>query len=594
MAKKSSLLGGVSVKVENRSGFDKSRLNILTTHVGTITPIAKQLMIPGDFNLRVNLNAELPPLASDAYLRSHLKVEAFFVPMRLCYGGFESWFCGKEVFDRVNDSFVRAKLPRLFFDATLNGYGVQEELFSTVNRGAGAGSLMDYFGVKFNLGSVASGGQPLIDNNAWTLSDNVEIYQDQGSWTKGLYLNVFPFISYALIYDHWYRNKLVQRPLFAPCDSLSPSNGNLYASHLPFISLSNILNVYSNSDVVDYAVKNRDFEIVNRFISDTLLDGSSLLELRQRNYGDDYFTAASPSAQEGSPVVVNTAGGSFTISALRMQNALQEFAEVNNFASADYIQTMSARYGDAPSNAVAQKPILLGSADFPFYTRGVQVNSGADSANGSENPWVNNGIVGATAGKASAQGREFVCSGHVSEPGYLMVLATFVPEANYASGISHDMTIFTEEGSLVDLPVGLLEHVGNEPIFSKELTPLGQDDVFGYVQRYLWHKAGQVNEIHGLYRAGQSLQSFVPQRSFDDVQGEDARISSAFLRIDPSDLDGITAVKGDLSNYGVMIDSAIELFVSEPLSESALPALSNPALEHGRSVYLKHGGSKLA
>lgn len=43
-----------------------------------------------------------------------------------------------------------------------------------------------------------------------------------------------------------------------------------------------------------------------------------------------------------------------------------------------------------------------------------------------------------------------------------------------------------------------------------------------------------------------------------------------------------------------MLDCAIRMTVSEPLSESALPSLADPAREHGRSVYLANGGSKLA
>lgn len=589
MAKKSSLLGGVSVKVENRSGFDKSRLNILTTKVGTITPIAKQLMIPGDFNLRINLNAELPPLASDAYLRSHLKVEAFFVPLRLCYGGFESWFCGKEMYDSRTDSFVRAKLPNFHYNIYVDSEAIGNDEKPTFE----AGSLMDYLGCKYairnGVPSFFAGALDPLLSSPQSITGNLS--ED---------FNIFPLIAYHLIYDHWYRNKLVQRPCFAPIDAFdSFARENFKVSHLPFSSFRDIKSVFNYWNYANNLVESSTgWSWANTALSDMLLDGVRLNELRQRNYGDDYFTAASPTAQEGSPVVVSTAGGSFTISALRMQNALQEFAEVNNFASADYVQTMSARYGTAPSAKVVQKPVLLGSADFPFYTRGVNVNSSATQGTSvdSSNPWVDGGVVGATAGKASAQGREFVCSGHVDEPGYLMVMASFVPEANYASGISHDMKLFTKEGSLVDLPVGLLEHVGNEPIFELELNSMAQaNDIFGYVQRYLWHKAGQVNEVHGLYRYGESLESFVPQRYLDGIiSPAGVRISSDFLRIDTKDLDGITAVVGDLSQYGVMIDSAIELFVSEPLSESALPALSNPALEHGRSVYLKHGGSKLS
>lgn len=55
-----------------------------------------------------------------------------------------------------------------------------------------------------------------------------------------------------------------------------------------------------------------------------------------------------------------------------MSNALQEFAEINGYASPDYVQTLSARYGSSLSYGVAQKPVFLGSADIPMYTSGVE------------------------------------------------------------------------------------------------------------------------------------------------------------------------------------------------------------------------------
>lgn len=589
MANKKSLLNGVSVKVEHRSGFDKSRFHALTTGVGTITPIAKQLMIPGSFNLRINLNAKLPPLAADAYLRTHLKVEAFFVPMRLCYGGFESWFCGKEMYDTSTGSFVRAKLPRF---ALVPGaiYPFDDADGAPLGpKWCGPSSLLRYLGVRYNSTNTT---RAAFEQGNW-FDPNAEFNVGVDTYEAD-YLNIFPMVSYWLIIDEWYRNKLVQKPLFAPHDTFQSGRDAFKVAHLPYSSFKDIRTVLSNYDDFRASVPAPVQTDLSGFLSDSLLDGSHLLDLRQRNYGDDYFTVASPNAQEGNPVQVSTAGGAFTISALRMQNALQEFAELNQYASPDFVQTMSARYGSAPSSGVAQKPVLLGSADFPMFTKGVETSSPVSGGNTYRNPFIDASLVGATAGKAYANGQDFVCSGKVDEPGYLMVLASLVPEANYATGVDHDMRLFTEEGSIVDLPVGALEHVGNEPIFRDEVDASQAHLPFGYVQRYLWHKAGQTNQISGLFALGESLQAFIPQRSFNEAEsGVAIGISSDFLRIEKDDLDGVAAVNAGISAFGVQIDSNIELFVSEPLSESALPALSNPAIEHGRNVYLKAGATKL-
>lgn len=546
MASKKSLLGGAQIKVENVSGFDKSRFNGFTAPLGAIVPMAKQLMIPGKFKLSVKLSAQLPPLATDAFLRTHLKVEAFLVPLRLCYGGFESWYSGREIAKVVDGVtvFSRAKLPRLTYTKPTTPHQ------PTIDSYFGPHSLMDYFGVKY-----------LLSDGHVSLDDFPQSAQ---------YYNIFPFICYSLIYDHWYRNKLIEKPLFSPPNySATPAT---IPGVLPYVSFETIQSYFLTP-------------------SQCALFNGNIYDLRYRNYGYDYFTTALPSAQEGNPMSVDTSGGSFTISAVRLQNALQHFAEVNQLAGPDMVQANKARYGVDLSDGVAQRPILLGSADFPMFTSGVE-QTAQGAGDNSSNPFAG---MAARFGRAHAEGSNFVCEGQVKEPSYLMVMCSLVPEANYAVGVSKDMRLFTKEGSLVDLPVSALEQTGYEPIYEEEVSASAwRDDpnaVFGYQPRYMWHKAGAVNEVHGLFRYGASLASFIPQRVFG--ADDHPRISSDFLKVKSTDLDGVMAVSGSLSQYGVMIDSAIELYVSEPLGESVLPSLVDPAEEHGYTVYVKRGGQSL-
>lgn len=226
-----------------------------------------------------------------------------------------------------------------------------------------------------------------------------------------------------------------------------------------------------------------------------------------------------------------------------------------------------------------------------MFTSGVEQTAQDIPASPNGNPFAG---IGARYGRAHAEGSDFVCEFDCDEPSYLMVMASLVPEANYATGVSHDMRIFIDEGSITDLPVSSLERAGLEPVKVEELA-LTDDGlvtpsmVFGYQPRYMWHKAGQLNQVSGLFRQGASLEAFVPQRFLSSA----VQLNSAFLQVDPSDLDNVTAVAGDISKYGVMIDSAIELYVSEPLGESVLPSLVDPASEHGNSVYLQRGGISL-
>lgn len=584
MVSKKSLLGGQQIKVENLSGFDKSRYNAFTAPLGAIVPMVKQLMIPGSFKLRINLSSQLPPLAADAFLRTHLKVEAFLVPLRICYGGFQSFYAGEKI---LTSGAVRpgldplgvAKLPRLkvigkYTDSDNVTHAFNSSLF---NRTFGPHTLMDYFGVKY----------PLINGSC--VAPSWADPQISGDKNYSLF-NIFPFIAYQLCYDHWYRNKLIERPLFVPVSGTAYVEG---ACTFPTHSYKDITNYFVHlSD--DYNIQS-SVGTFKRAYDDCGLCNGHLLELRQRNYGFDYFTSALPSAQDGQPMSVDTSGGSFTISALRIANTAQHFSEINLLAGPDYLSVNKARYGIGPSAQIAQRPILLGSADFPMFTSRVEQNMAGNTEDSYEgvNPFTKLGYLGSAGGRAHAEGQDFICEANVTEPSYLMVMCSLVPEANYAIGIDHDMRRFTQEGSLVDIPVASLERAGMEPILSEEI---GLDDsagssqhVFGYQMRYVHHKAGQVNEVHGLFRQGASLEAFIPQRlTANNTYFNE--INSAFLKVQPTDLDNVTAVSGLLSEYGVMVDSHIELHVVEPLAESPLPSLADPAYEHGREVYLKRGG----
>lgn len=584
MANKKALLGGASIKVENMSGFDKSGFNAFTAPLGAIVPMRKQLMLPGKFKLSVKLSAQLPPLATDAFLRTHLKVEAFLVPMRLCYGGYQSWFAGEPIvsatssttdpFDPNTASLTRSKLCRIEVTKPSpdSDHGITTDTCTDfMNHIFGPHTLMDYFGVKWPL-----------DSNG---DANFGLWPNSVSADKTQYFNAFPFLAYQLCYHHYYRNKNIERPLFAPPSFADEAHWNYdFAAHWPYIGRASWFNAQYE---LHYDTDTSSVEFFKR--SAHLLNGD-LLQLRYRNYGYDYFTTALPSAQEGSPMSVDTSGGSFTISSLRAQNALQHFAEVNQLSSPDYVATVKARYGTDVSMGVAQKPILLGSADFPMFTSGVE-QTAADTGS-YQNPFTG---MAARFGRAHAEGNDFVCEANVSEPSYLLVMCSVVPEANYANGIQHDMRIFTQEGCLVDLPVASLEQVGYEPIYREELADPGlnnpQYNIFGYQPRYMWHKAGGAgNEVHGLFRYNSSLASFIPQRLLGFVGHVPVpQIDTEFLKVNPDDLDNVMAVSGSLSKYGVMIDSFISLKVVEPLGESALPSLVDPAYEHGKSIYLSRG-----
>ena len=93
MAHLSKIFTKVPVDIPNRSGFDLSFENLLTMKVGTLTPVLCEEVIPNEtFSLGYLSQVQLPPMATNFFGRVDLRLEAFFVPMRILWGGWQNFF----------------------------------------------------------------------------------------------------------------------------------------------------------------------------------------------------------------------------------------------------------------------------------------------------------------------------------------------------------------------------------------------------------------------------------------------------------------------------------------------------------------------
>lgn len=540
--------------VPKLSGFDKSHQNLLTSKVGTITPILVDELIPGSkVSCKLALGASLPPLASDTYMRCSVKCEAFFVPMRLLSGGFEAWFTDepKDMLDNISSGTptTRSVVPYMpILKAPASGTA------PAWTGDFGQGSLADYLGYRTGASAELS--------------------------TVGL--SALPFLAYHRIYNDWYRNSLIQKESFLPYDYQSVLNYGAHCS--PYVMLDSNTYIWSNDNEV------------------TLADAVRITELRQRNFGLDYFTTATSRPQQGSPMVVsfNTSGatGQFSIAALRAANSMQQFKERNNLLGNLYVEQLYGRYGVRPSDGIAQRSLYLGRGDFEVYSKGIYQASTADAVSGDgtavSNPNAPNPFysVGSRYGSAYASGESFMVDFEAKEPGYLFVMATLVPRVTYSTGIERYLRHYMGAGSLADMANPILQNVGPQPIYEYELTGSAGSParIFGYTDRYADFKIKQ-DTLHGLFRDGEALEAFALQRSFSGLSLP--TINSAFLQIPTDYMDQITAVKQWISDYGYQLDTYFDYKVAMPISKYSLPTLQDPAYEHGRTIVVNRGGSKL-
>lgn len=550
----------VAVQVPHLSGFDKSHQNLLTSKVGTITPILIDELIPGSkVHLSLALTAQLPPLASDTFMRCQIKAEAFFCPLRLLAGSFESWFTDTSVSFQGSYGTTPSFTDKIGYLPVVGGVGG-----STVGPDGSTplvaylqktGSLFDYLGMKSGQAFLATG-----------------------------YVSALPALCYHRVYDDWYRNTLVQRPVFVrpSITANAPNSNQRSAGTAPFYFFSDTVYQLNTLDQL------------------RLADGKYLFDLRQRNFGLDYFTTATPSPQLGAPMLVgfgfdaNGAGDSshFSIAALRAANSLQQFRERNNLAGTRYQDQLRARYGSNLSNGVAQRSLFLGGASFDIYTKGIfqqgQDVSGSSTSESTGNPFQS--TTGARFGSASAAGHSLNINFEANEPGYLLVNATLVPKVTYSSGIHKRFMRYVGAGSVTDMANPILQNVGPEPIWESELTGENPTTVFGYTDRYASFKTME-DELHGILRDASSLSAFALQRSF--ASGSAPKINSAFLEIPTDYMDQVTAVQSSITTYGYWLDTYFDYKVAQPLAKYSLPSLQDPAYEHGKTVVMPKGGQKL-
>lgn len=557
------------VKVDKRSGFDKSFRNSLTGYCGTLVPILVDEIMPDTkIYLKEALAAALPPLVSDTYMNVRLRVEAFVVPHRLCQSNFDDFFNDYpvELVDDVSDGYVGTDsngcMPLIRINYIDTNYPARVNWF-------GNGSLMDYFGI------------PVFADNF-----DFDVVAD-------------PFIAYHLIWQEWYRNPRVQKPAFVKyTDSVQSSSivGDDAAGYFAFAPYTSF---YFGSGGEQFTFKFIDPGEESQ--DDTPLktyDGKYFCELRQRNFGLDFFTAAMVEPQQGPAAVVKFGQGSdpadgFTISSLRAQNSIQQFRERNNLTSPRYQQQIYARYGVAPSDGVIQRPVLIGAATYDVYSHGVTQTSGAVDEGATRNPF---GLtLGARGGNGFASGNDVLIDEfHVKEPMYLIVLASLVPEVTYSQNFEPLFTRYQGVGSITDMANGILQNVGPQPIPKGFLGMADSKakfyEVFAYTDRYGdWMIKN--NQCHGEFKAYQSgtLDTFVSQRTFSGLP----EFGSEFLEIPVDYLDGVMQYSSDTINLTYWLDISFDYKVSMPLQEYAIPSLQDPGYEHGRTISLRKNGQLL-
>lgn len=539
MAHLSKIFTKTPVDMPNKSGFDMSHENLFTAKCGTLTPCLVEELLPNDeISLGEMCQVQLPPMATDFYGRIDACIEAFFVPYRILWGGWQQFITNPTTNPYAPNVPRPNALPSVLIPWS-------DDVATTFSRG----TLCDYLGFK-GYGTASA-------SNVLALP------------------NLLPFLAYHKIFEDWYMNTEIQKTPFFNGDPSIPIRPQFWAANAPYKSSTFVINSLGTVSATTTPA--------------TLNDGKSLFSLRQRLWAKDYFTTANlyPQAGGASELSFDVADskGSFTIASLRAANVLQRWLERNNIAGYRYADQIKAQFGCLPSDAIMDRSIFLGRAVHSVYTKSVYNTAGTPSDTQTGNPF---GGTASKFGTSQAVGEgSLIKKFRATEHGFIFCLFSLVPHAYYSTGCRR----YLMRSKVGDFAFPLLQGVGEQAIMRQELVStvnnsLEDGDVFGYTDQYAEYKYHD-DEVHGLLVDNESLAAFALQRGFNLTP----TLGSSFLEIPTNFLDQVTAVNGAMSKFGCWVDMYLSMKKVSTLSAYQIPTLGD--IKNTHKEYIDKGGRRL-
>lgn len=536
----------IEARVPNKSGFDRSYKNRLSMQFDYLYPTMVDETLPGDvFKVNQKNIARFAPMLAPAFADVKMYTHYFSVPRRIVEPFWREFISDdSNIKDDLHNKSFRIRLVNVAQCEQSVGTGIYVPMLKNVPSVDGTWcakkSLCEYL-TGISLGSGEGSLTETLDIAPFISYQYIfnEYYRDsqidddlfnvpyKGLWwltQKGIE-SYIGMLTSAYTAQHSYESFVLSDGTMVSFDLMTD---DLMKGILPITSVNWLK--YSTSATT--AIK--DFANLNLQIIE------DLFTLRKRRWYKDYFTCARTTIMDGEVPIVpvgfnqieeysrtqyiengevfsngtgtatintinNTSGdGSnasarmtkfgFTISALRLANALTKFGEKSVRFGLRYLEQIASHYGVIVSDKSIQIPQYCGGSQSEAYVNEVTQTSQSteDSAQGN----YSGHMMTANGGDSS----KIYCEEH----GYIFALTSCVAETAYGDGIkrmfqrSEDRLnfYFPEFANLTDQEVKL-----KELYFIKDTD--GQthsnSEVFGYQGRYDEYRT-RYNEFHGEFK----------------------------------------------------------------------------------------------
>lgn len=566
-----------------RNGFDLSYKNAFTAKAGELLPVSVIECIPGDkFKISSKSFTRTQPLNSAAFVRMREYYDVFFVPYRLLWNRYPTFFTNMKDFHHaagINQSGdVTDMHPWFTFD------DIKQYL------GAVAAQDTEPHATNFFGFDRATLTKKLLDllgyGSDWT----------DDARTENTVFNPNPLLAYQKIYQDFFRDDQWE-------------NAAPFSYNLDYITQA------SSGSTLHIPVSSIDVNLMNMF------------DMRYCNFPKDYFMGILPSAQYGAesfvplggstsisdeyglgvlssisssaipltlyksggvsdfdsqPVRFQSAGGNtlyvdngstvkasinglkgsfgkvdshgnlsplsvgsdLYVLALRQAEALQKWKEISQSGRQDYRTQMQKHFNVTPSEAMADHCQYVGG-----WTANVDINEVVNTNLSTVDDQPDIRGKGVSTGNG---GVSFDCKEH----GLLMVIYHNYPLLDYVCNGYHRLNVKT---NFTDYAIPEFDSVGMQQVMLGEFGYLlnsedpSSDLSLGYVPRYAEYKT-RYDEVHGAFSS--SLQNWVApltkmwfsayQTAVTQRYGS-FKIVSEFFKVNPSILDNLFGVNATAS-----------------------------------------------
>lgn len=539
----------LETRVPNKSGFNRSYKNRTSLQFNYLYPTMVDETLPGDvFRLNQKNITRFAPMLAPAFADVKLYTHYFHVPRRIVEPFWKEFISDdSNITDSIHKKSFRFRLVNCVQGMPENGMLVYPSsagfrVPSADGSILGHKSLFEQIsGLAFTLGEASDETMDIAPFMAYQYIYN-EYYRD--SQIDDDLFN----IPYKNLW--WLTSKGIEVYLNYAQQAIVPLVNNA-TTHI-MISDDQDLRFNLANDLADgilpltsadweYYSRSSSSENVRLFANINLEICKCLFTLRKRRWYKDYFTSARTQiTQNEIPIVpvkfqnnttstarVNIEQGElyatsvnsdanvvmngtefdqeisvrhsklgFTISALRLANALQKFGEKSVKFGVRYLEQIASHYGVILSDETIQRPLYCGGSQSEAYVNEVTQTSETTEQSAQGN--YSGHMMTANDGDTSEL--------HCEEHGYIFFITSVVAETAYSDGLKRMFNrsgdrlnfYFPEFANLTDQEVKTKElYLSKITDFLPENYSNGNNALFGYQGRYDEYRSTRTNEYHG-------------------------------------------------------------------------------------------------